>query len=284
MILSKKINHFLSVAECGSFKNASKNIHISPPALCKSIADIEDSLGFKLFNRSNAGVTLTEEGISLYKYLLPIRDDVESIKSSFPTALTKKEIKVGTDSYNKSFNKLISKIIENGQVDLLSEMYHFDEHRSKLLSGELDLFISTHPPVEDKLERISCKIDVRESEVFIVSKKLLDKNNSLVDLVCNEKMILHSGITKHPFFDELLKYRKEKRINTQILVFPDVSHIIDFVCFDIGYSVINNAILDSNYLKNTGLIIIPNTLFSSELSSYIYYLKRKELELIHYIN
>ncbi|MDC9588414.1 LysR family transcriptional regulator [Xenorhabdus sp. XENO-10] len=284
MILSKKINHFLSVAECGSFKNASKNIHISPPALCKSIADIEDSLGFKLFNRSNAGVTLTEEGVSLYKYLLPIRDNVESIKSSFPTSLTKKEIKVGTDSYNKSFNKLISKVIENGQIDLISEMYHFDEHRSKLLSGELDLFISTHPPVEDKLERISCKIDDHESEVFIVSEKLLDKNNSLVDLIRNEKMILHSGITKHPFFDELLTYRKENRINTQILVFPDISHIIDFVSFDIGYSVVNNAILDSNYLKSAGLKIIPNTLFLSELSSYIYYLKRKESELIHYIN
>ncbi|MBI6548485.1 LysR family transcriptional regulator [Xenorhabdus lircayensis] len=284
MILSKKINHFLSVAECGSFKNASKNIHISPPALCKSIADIEDKLGFKLFNRSNTGVTLTEEGIILYKYLLPIRDDVENIKSSFPTTLIKKEIKVGTDGYNQSFKKLISKIIENGQIDLFSERYHFDEHRSKLLSGELDLFISTHPPVEDELERISCKVHDRETEVFIVSKKLFDKNNSLVDMIRNEKMILHSGITKHPFFDELLKYRKEHEINTQLLVFPDISHIIDFVCFGIGYSVINNAILDSSYLKNTGVKVIPNTLFSSVSSSYIYYLKRKELELSNYIN
>ncbi|MDC9621666.1 LysR family transcriptional regulator [Xenorhabdus bovienii] len=284
MILSKKINHFLSVAECGSFKNASKNIHISPPALCKSIADIEDTLGFKLFNRSNVGVTLTEEGVNLYKYLLPIRDDVENIKSSLPTILTKKEIKVGTDSYNQAFKKLLSKIIENEYVDLLSEMYYFDEHRIKLLSGELDFFISTHPPIEDKLERITYKVHERETEVFIISKSLFNKNNSLTNVVRNEKMILHSGTTKHPCFDEMLKYRKEHKINTQMLVFPDISHIIEFVCFGIGYSIINNSILNVDYLNSVGVKIIPNTLFSSETFSYIYYLKRKELELRKFIN
>ncbi|MBD1227862.1 LysR family transcriptional regulator [Xenorhabdus griffiniae] len=93
MILSKKINHFFSVVECGSFKNASKRIHISPPALCKSISDIEEILEVKLFNRSNKGATLTAQGENLYKYLLPIRDNVESIRSRFLQSKKKKNLK-----------------------------------------------------------------------------------------------------------------------------------------------------------------------------------------------
>ncbi|MBD2813958.1 LysR family transcriptional regulator [Xenorhabdus sp. Flor] len=288
MILSKKINHFLSVVECGSFKNASKNIHISPPALCKSIADIEEVLGFKLFNRSNTGVTLTEEGINLYKYLLPIRDNVENIKSNFLSRLKKKEIKVGTDSYNKLFKRLTSKIIENGQIDFISERYHFGDHRSKLLSGELDLFISIHPPIEDELERISCKKYGHEVDVFIFSKKILNRNNSLDNIIRNEKMVLHSEIKDHPLFYNLLNYREEHEIKTQMLVVPEINHIIDFVCFDIGYSIINSSVLSSRYLKKIDVEFIPNTLFPSELFSYIYYLKRRELELkdflIHFSN
>ncbi|MBD2791988.1 LysR family transcriptional regulator [Xenorhabdus szentirmaii] len=283
MILSRKISHFLSVVEYGSFKNASKSIHISSPALCKSIADIEEVLGFKLFNRSNTGVTLTEEGVNLYKYLLPICDNVENIKSIFLQKCKKKEVKVGIDSYNKLFKELTNKITENGQVDFISEICNFEDHCSKLLSGELDIFISTHPPIEDELERISYKKYKNETYLFVFSKEIMSKNKSLDNIMRNEKVVLHSEMKNHPLFYALSKYRTDHKIKNQMLIIPDINHIMELVFLGVGYSIINSSTVNTRYLKVNDLEFIHNALFTSNVFSYIYYLKRKELELKEFI-
>ncbi|MBD1227861.1 hypothetical protein [Xenorhabdus griffiniae] len=172
----------------------------------------------------------------------------------------------------------MNQIIENGKIDFISERYQFGEHCSKLLSGELDVFVSTHPPIEDGLERISFKKYDHETNFFISSKKIFDKNNSLSNIIRNEKMIIHSESKNIPLFFDLLEYRKKHKINTQILIIPEINNIIDFICSDVGYSIINSSKLNFRCLKNTDVKLIPNNIFQSKSSSYLYYLKRRELE------
>ncbi len=60
---------FYAVAQAGSISKASENLYISQPAVSKSISKLEESLDAVLLKRSRKGITLTDEGETLYEQL-----------------------------------------------------------------------------------------------------------------------------------------------------------------------------------------------------------------------
>jgi LysR family transcriptional regulator, regulator of abg operon len=58
----RRVMHFLTVVECRSVGDAARRLHISQPALTKSIHDLEQSLGTQLFERSRTGMTVNQYG------------------------------------------------------------------------------------------------------------------------------------------------------------------------------------------------------------------------------
>lgn len=83
---------FYEVATSGNISKAAKKLYISQPAISKSIVKLEDSLETKLFKRNSRGVTLTEEGEVLYKY---VRDAFESINSAETELKRMKDFNIG---------------------------------------------------------------------------------------------------------------------------------------------------------------------------------------------
>ncbi len=62
------LKYFCEVASIRSISKVAISSHISQPALSQQIQRLEDSLGYKLLERSNKGVELTEAGIIVAKY------------------------------------------------------------------------------------------------------------------------------------------------------------------------------------------------------------------------
>lgn len=60
-----QINYFLEIAKCGSFLEATNNLHITQPTLSRQISNIEKELNVQLFFRTNHGVRLTPAGEAL---------------------------------------------------------------------------------------------------------------------------------------------------------------------------------------------------------------------------
>jgi DNA-binding transcriptional LysR family regulator len=76
-----KLQHLkivMAVAEWGSMQKAAKHLAISQPVVSKMIADLEDILGVRLFDRSPQGVELTAYGRALLKRSLAIFDDLRT--------------------------------------------------------------------------------------------------------------------------------------------------------------------------------------------------------------
>lgn len=77
-MISRQLETFVKTADAGSFGKAADALYISTPAVVQQINLLEDSLGFRVFERSNRGVKLTPAGRSLYedaKTLLRLADD-----------------------------------------------------------------------------------------------------------------------------------------------------------------------------------------------------------------
>jgi len=76
---------FISVAEHGSFSEASEHLYLTQPAISKRIAALEDELDTRLFDRIGRQVTLTEAGKALLprvqKILLEVEDSRRVIKN-----------------------------------------------------------------------------------------------------------------------------------------------------------------------------------------------------------
>lgn len=60
------LQSFITVADHGSISGAARTLHISASSLLQQINLLEDEIGFKVFNRSHVGVSLTEPGEEFY--------------------------------------------------------------------------------------------------------------------------------------------------------------------------------------------------------------------------
>ena len=63
----KSIKLFCSIVETGSLLAAANKNLLSAPAASRVLSQLEDRLGFKLFNRTNRNLSLTEEGADFYR-------------------------------------------------------------------------------------------------------------------------------------------------------------------------------------------------------------------------
>jgi DNA-binding transcriptional LysR family regulator len=57
-----EIEVFVAVADAGSFARAGRRLRLSPPAVTRAIAALEDRLGARVFNRTTRSLTITDAG------------------------------------------------------------------------------------------------------------------------------------------------------------------------------------------------------------------------------
>jgi LysR family transcriptional regulator for bpeEF and oprC len=65
-----KLNAFVRVAERRSFTKAAADLRTTPSVISKHMKELEDALGFSLFNRSTHGIMLTDAGEGLFQHCL----------------------------------------------------------------------------------------------------------------------------------------------------------------------------------------------------------------------
>jgi DNA-binding transcriptional LysR family regulator len=80
MIDPIKVETFLRAAETLNFSETAKLIHISQPSVSHQIKTLEQDLGVKLFERSGAGLRLTEAGRILLPWARRLLHDMNNIQ------------------------------------------------------------------------------------------------------------------------------------------------------------------------------------------------------------
>lgn len=62
MLEDFRLRTFITVANCGSFTTAARELGVSQPAVSQNIAQLEQAAGSPLFDRARGSVVLTEKG------------------------------------------------------------------------------------------------------------------------------------------------------------------------------------------------------------------------------
>ena len=96
------LDTFLTVCEEGSFNKAAARLYLSPTAVMKQINSLESLIGFRLFNRSAAGLSLTQSGEQFYKDSVFVKDysDKAILSARMKEEESEKTFCVGTSLLN----------------------------------------------------------------------------------------------------------------------------------------------------------------------------------------
>ncbi|EQK44006.1 LysR family transcriptional regulator [Paraclostridium bifermentans] len=98
----EQIVYALEIARCGSISKAAKNLLLTQPNLSSSIKNLEDDIGFKIFQRLPRGVSVTTKGTQFLEYAESICKDLENINAigSNSNSLTPINFSLSTQSFS----------------------------------------------------------------------------------------------------------------------------------------------------------------------------------------
>ena len=107
----------LVLAECKSMTTTAKKLHVTQPALTYQLKVIENELGFKVFNRTRVGTTLTAEGAFLHETVKDIvKDYDESVRLARAMAkgTAAGTIRVGIDDCSRDTISFFLNVAQSG--------------------------------------------------------------------------------------------------------------------------------------------------------------------------
>ncbi|MBQ9887147.1 MAG: LysR family transcriptional regulator [Lachnospiraceae bacterium] len=108
-----QIKYVLEVAASASMREAATRLFVSQPALSASIRELEDELGILIFERTNKGISLTDEGREFVSYAKKAASQYEILEDRYLSKNSDKErFSVSTQHYNfaiMAFTEVIRK-------------------------------------------------------------------------------------------------------------------------------------------------------------------------------
>lgn len=139
------LNYFVATAEELNMTKAAQKLLVSQPALSRQIADLEDELGVKLFNRQPRHLTLTPAGQYLLEQAKEILALTAKIKSNLQSSAVISgdlTIAAGESYAMQRIMDILSNIIQDYptvKIHILSGDYEFAER--KLNIGTVDFAV-----------------------------------------------------------------------------------------------------------------------------------------------
>ena len=235
---------FYVVANHKNITKASEELHISQPAISKSIKNLEDQLGGQLFVRTKRGVVLTDEGKEFYNYIKQAIEYINNAENKFTDLINLETgtIKIGISTtltkefllpYLEEFHEKYPKIDIQIDTNITPELLH------KLRNGLLDIVILNlkGKSYGDDLEIIKCR---KVTDCFAVNKKykdLIDKELSLKELNNYPLILQPKGSNTREFLDT---FARENGVTLKSgIELAGYSLVVEFTKIGLGIGYIN---------------------------------------------
>lgn len=196
MISARHLRVFYEVCKHMNMTKASKELYISQPAVSKTIHDIEEYYGIKLFERWNKSLYLTSEGAMLLEYTKQVVNMLDMIDKRLQSSKFKDLIRVGASITVGT--SILGEIVSgysaaNKDVQIEAVVDNTAIIEEYLLQGKLDLAI-----VEGRITSPEIKSDhIGSTDIVLVVNQLHElyakENVTLQDLDERDFIVREKG-------------------------------------------------------------------------------------------
>ena len=247
----RHLRYFVAVAQEGHMTKAAQALGIQQPPLSSQIKDLEQELGFTLFNRHPKGMKLTKAGEAFYTSTLEILSHVElaKVKASRTHLGIEGELIIGVTT-SVAAHHLFSNIIKNfrdlyPRVEMKIVENNADELTYQLLLNQLHVALLRLPVVQSV--ELSSFVLLEESVLlalpkdhFLLAKLKKEKktNISIKDLK-DEQFILVRKPGSPGIYENLLMDCKLNGFDPKVVAEVDnMLTNINLVAAGVGVSVV----------------------------------------------
>ena len=147
----RRLRAFVTVAETKSVTLAAQNLHLTPPAVSKSVRELEGDLGVELFRRTAAGMFLTAAGEVFHLHskraLMAIERGEEEIRLLMGGAGGRVRFGAMSEASMHILPIALGRLIEQRpHIELAMAGGLFESLSSEVRTGKLDFFLGVVPP------------------------------------------------------------------------------------------------------------------------------------------
>lgn len=293
----QQLKYIVTVAETGNITEAAKRLFISQPSLTKSIHELEKEMQITIFNRTNKGVTISNDGDIFLSYARQVLEQTNLLEEKF---LNKKEqrskFSVSCQHYSFAVNAFVDVIREfdGAKYDFTlreTQTYEIIEDVSRLKS-EIGILYTSSKNEEFILKLIKQnglkfeELFVAKPHVFISSKHPLADRTILTldDLENYPYLSFEQGEYNSFYFSEEILSTLDRNKNIKV---RDRATLFNLVIGLNGYTVSSGVISKELNGKNIiakplsvdeymriGIIRQKNMPLSRYGTSYVEYLKK----------
>lgn len=244
---------FYTVAKNKHMTKASKELHISQPAISQSIKKLEEQLGGTLFLRSNKGMELTEEGKMFYDYLKGAIELIKNAENDFTSFkdLSKGEVKIGCSTTLtklllldplKKFHRDYPNINIQIKNDLTSNLIN------DLKLGKLDFVIFNESGIKEKNLNLEKIAELKQG--FIYNPDFFnDEIEDLDDLNKYPLILQKEESNSRKMLEYITTLNEVKLIPKMEVVSQELVTEFTNIGFGIGFTIIDLAKIKYNSLK-----------------------------------
>lgn len=249
-----KIFHLVATYE--SVSKAANKLHISQPAVSQTIKNLELEIDFPLFIRTNKGVKLTNEGLSIYTYSKNIFRQVELLNQTLQDLSTLEAgiLNIGaSDTICKYYLIDILKKFEEKYPKIRYRVTNCTttESLNLLKSHDVDIAFIHTPIANNTFSYLNC---LRLDDVFVCAYDFDDSNiNSLSDLTKYRTLLLEeTSHSRRALDNNLLKYNVSLKPKFEL---ASLDLLIEFCKKNMGIICVSKQYI-KNELNNKELKII----------------------------
>lgn len=183
------LNTFADVMKLGSFANAARYRDVDPSSVSRTISNLEEELGFRLFQRNRRKLAPTEAGQSYYEQIRNLIEDLDHAKQKARDLATQPQgllrVTACTSMGQRVIAPLLSKFMD--RYPALSLELILTDSQVDLVADQIDLGIRFGPKPEAEISATALaprKFQVCASPSYIQRTGGLMHPNDLTEREC----------------------------------------------------------------------------------------------------
>ncbi len=261
----QQLKYLIEVAETGSITMAAQRLFISQPSLSKSIAELEKEMGITIFNRSNRGVYLSQDGTKFLSYARQIVEQASLLESEYKSAPPpSRAFAVSAQHYAFVVNAFVQLVREYGKskyeftlrelktAEIIEDVRTHRSDLGILYLCDFNRDVIMHILQSEELQFV--KLFTARPHVFVSKQNPLvsKKSVTLDDLKEYPRLTYDQGVKNSFYFAEELHITAESPKN---IVVSDRATLFNLLIGLGGYTI-SSGILSTD-LNGENIVAIP---------------------------